>query len=231
MNKYKATLDKTGSVEGSINGAKPAQPNSRSDVYTFTPQDFKYENKHYKYIKYTKHNKDYLYADDKEKQRGYNDVLDNKLYPNDLIPATPPVKQCSPNQLQMMGNRMLDWFSVVMSDSTKRRRSHSKSKARFPMTCKTEVKWMFQHLDLNGDAILSLQELYDLEHDQSEVCLKPFLEQCDSDKDMNVAPAEWCRCFLRTERPCVAVKHKITPDLQGESYMKCSEKKNKGRTR
>lgn len=57
MNKYKATLDKSGTVGGSINGAKLAQPSSKSDVYTFTPQDFKYENKHYKYIKYTKYNK------------------------------------------------------------------------------------------------------------------------------------------------------------------------------
>lgn len=58
MNKYKATLDKSGTAVGSINGAKPAQPPSlKSDVYTFTPQDFKYENKHYKYIKYTKYNK------------------------------------------------------------------------------------------------------------------------------------------------------------------------------
>lgn len=56
MNKYKATLDKAG-TGGSINGGKPSQPNLRSDMYTFTPQDFKYENKHYKYIKYTKYNK------------------------------------------------------------------------------------------------------------------------------------------------------------------------------
>lgn len=57
MNKYKATLDKTGTISGSMNGAKPALPNTKSDMYTFTPQDFKYENKHYKYIKYTKYNK------------------------------------------------------------------------------------------------------------------------------------------------------------------------------
>jgi sparc/osteonectin/cwcv/kazal-like domain-containing proteoglycan (testican) len=29
-----------------------------------------------------------------------------------------------------------------------------------------ESKWMFGHLDLNNDGILSTQELYDLEHDQ-----------------------------------------------------------------
>lgn len=43
LNKYKATLDKDGSIH--------------TDRYTYTPEDFKYENKHYKYIKYTKYNK------------------------------------------------------------------------------------------------------------------------------------------------------------------------------
>ena len=57
INKYKATLDKSGTSSGTINGGKLVQPPSKSDVYTFTPQDFKYENKHYKYIKYTKYNK------------------------------------------------------------------------------------------------------------------------------------------------------------------------------
>jgi sparc/osteonectin/cwcv/kazal-like domain-containing proteoglycan (testican) len=74
---------------------------------------------------------------------------------------------------------------------------------------------MFQHLDANSDSKLSLQELYDLEHDQSEVCLKPFLQQCDIDRDVIVTPSEWCRCFQRTERPCAAVKRKITPELLG----------------
>lgn len=56
MNKYKATLDKKGTVSSSLSGDKSIQP-MRSDKYTFTPQDFKYDNKHYKYIKYTKYNK------------------------------------------------------------------------------------------------------------------------------------------------------------------------------
>lgn len=93
----------------------------------------------------------------------------------------------------------------------------------FSPICKGEVRWMFQHLDLNSDGRLSLQELYDLEHDQSEVCLKPFLQQCDINRDDNVIPAEWCHCFQRTERPCAAVKRKITPNLIG-SYFELSRK-------
>ncbi|KAJ8980258.1 hypothetical protein NQ317_018424 [Molorchus minor] len=93
--------------------------------------------------------------------------------------------------------------------------------AHFPQACKGEVRWMFQHLDINGDSRLSLKELYDLEHDQSEVCLRPFLQQCDIDRDVIVTPSEWCRCFQRTERPCAAVKHKITPDLLGVFVPDC----------
>lgn len=183
-------------------------------------------------------------------------MTDNKIYSNtvnSVDPALSPAKQCSPTALQAMGNRLLDWFSVVMADSSKRRRPRSKSKgihfeflmmenrpiallhprtnpsvvllksrshvsfisAHFPAACKGEVRWMFQHLDVNADSKLSLEELYDLEHDQSEICLKPFLQQCDVDRDVIVTPSEWCRCFQRTERPCAAVKRKITPDLLG----------------
>lgn len=40
---------------------------------------------------------------------------------------------------------------------------------------------MYQHLDLDSDGKLSLQELYDLEHDKNEMCIKPFLDTCDTD--------------------------------------------------
>lgn len=39
----------------------------------------------------------------------------------------------------------------------------------FPPTCKMEAKWMFGHLDLNSDGLLSAQEMYDLEHDQVSI--------------------------------------------------------------
>ncbi|KAL3278370.1 hypothetical protein HHI36_013699 [Cryptolaemus montrouzieri] len=221
INKYKATLDKAGTASGALGGKLPLS-GTKTDVYTFTPQDFKYENKHYKYIKYTKYKESngIPYSEDKERMRGYNDVLDNKINSNN-IDAITVSKQCSPVALQAMGNRMLDWFSVVMADSSKRKRPRNKSKAHFSLTCKGEVRWMFQHLDMNADSKLSLQELYDLEHDQSEACLRPFLQQCDTDNDAIVTPSEWCRCFQRTERPCAAVKRKFTPDLIGVYVPEC----------
>lgn len=52
----------------------------------------------------------------------------------------------------------------------------------FPKTCKMEVGWMFKHLDLDMDGQLTLQELYDIEHDQNEYCIKPFLDMCDTNR-------------------------------------------------
>ncbi|CAG9769251.1 unnamed protein product [Ceutorhynchus assimilis] len=224
ISKYKATLDKSG-TGGSISSI-PDKPPVKTDVYSYVPQDIKYDNKHYKYIKYTKYNKDnnFLYGNDKEKMRGFNEVTDDKAYGNAVIgldPALPISKQCSSSALQAMGNRLLDWFSVVMADASKRRRPRNKSKDHFPLACKGEVRWMFQHLDENGDSKLSLQELYDLEHDQGEVCLKPFIQQCDIDKDLIISPMEWCKCFQRAERPCAAIRRKITSDLLGAYVPEC----------
>lgn len=94
---------------------------------------------------------------------------------------------------------------------------------------------MFGHLDLNSDGLLSAQEMYDLEHDQvrffaiskqyslnkympyiqNEKCIKPFIEKCDTDTDMNLTPHEWCRCFEQSDRPCAAVRRRLTGDLVG----------------
>ena len=87
--------------------------------------------------------------------------------------------------------------------------------AHFPTACKSEAKWMFGHMDLNTDGLLSTQELYDLEHDQNERCIKPFIDTCDLDQDSTINPREWCRCFEKTDRPCAAVRRRIGTDLLG----------------
>ncbi|KAE8749283.1 hypothetical protein FOCC_FOCC003990 [Frankliniella occidentalis] len=92
-------------------------------------------------------------------------------------------------------------------------------KANFPGACQTEVRWMFGHLDRDADQRLSLHELYGLEHDQSEKCMKPFLDSCDTDLDVFVSPDEWCRCFEKTERPCEAVKRGMSPKALREVYV------------
>lgn len=71
VSKYRATVEKQQTPEPGATlqqglqqdvtvpskkaGAKKAV--KLDSKYTFTPEDFKYDNKHYKYIKYTKYNK------------------------------------------------------------------------------------------------------------------------------------------------------------------------------
>ncbi|XP_012064548.1 PREDICTED: testican-3 [Atta cephalotes] len=118
---------------------------------------------------------------------------------------------CPSSSKPAMANRLLDWFSVVMADS-KHRRQHPKPKGHFPIGCQSEVRWMFGHLDSDSDGRLSLSELYGLEHDQNEPCLKPFLDSCDTDSDIFVSGPEWCGCFSKAERPCAAVRRRSSPD-------------------
>ncbi|EAA07303.6 AGAP003400-PA [Anopheles gambiae str. PEST] len=216
--------------------------NHINSQYTFTPEEIKYDNKHYKYIKYTTYKGKYdgygssgsgstrMTGEDKHKIRGYNEVLDKPASTSNNNGNSKPSKlsgssarnECKPQQLTAIGNRLLDWFSVIMADSKKRRQhQQQKNKVHFPAACKLEARWMFGHLDLNNDGELSTQELYDLEHDQNERCIKPFIDTCDLDQDNTIDPREWCRCFEKTDRPCAAVRRRLGNDLSGSYAPDC----------
>lgn len=104
---------------------------------------------------------------------------------------------------------------------------YSNDSAHFPAACKIEAKWMFGHLDINNDGLLSTSELFDLEHDQNERCIKPFIDNCDVDNDVNISTREWCRCFEKTDRPCAAVRRRIKYDLLAKGMHFCNQSKNK----
>ncbi|XP_015589539.1 proteoglycan Cow isoform X2 [Cephus cinctus] len=190
---------------------------SRNRDITLTPRDFNYDNHHYQYLKYTKRAKALASGN------GYDD---NKHLMNNEVSektsstgrstynsqSTTRNAECPPSSKPAMANRLLDWFSVVMADA-KHRRQHSKSKGHFPAGCQSEVKWMFGHLDTDADGRISLSELYGLEHDQNEPCLKPFLDACDTDGDIFVSGPEWCGCFSKAERPCAAVRRRSSPEV------------------
>ncbi|ROT83494.1 putative testican-2 [Penaeus vannamei] len=124
--------------------------------------------------------------------------------------------ECTQDALEAMGNRMLDWFSVIMADS--RRRTNSVTKA--PSWCKPEVSWMLGHLDGDSDGRLSVKELYQLEHDDHERCIKPFIDRCDLDRDIFLSAREWCKCFDKSERPCAALR-KASKGLLGGYIPEC----------
>ncbi|XP_012276551.1 proteoglycan Cow [Orussus abietinus] len=191
---------------------------SRNRDITLTPRDFNYDNHHYQYLKYSKRAKALALSNRRDDRQPMNNEVTEKT-PSALRPAynshaqsTSKNGECPPSGKPAMANRLLDWFSVVMADA-KHRRQRSKAKGHFPPGCQSEVRWMFGHLDLDGDGRISLSELYGLEHDQNEPCLKPFLDACDIDGDIFVSGPEWCGCFSKAERPCAAVRRRSSPEV------------------
>nr|XP_045598290.1 proteoglycan Cow-like [Procambarus clarkii] len=124
--------------------------------------------------------------------------------------------ECTQEALEAMGNRMLDWFSVIMADT----RSRANAVTKAPSWCKPEVSWMLGHLDNDGDGRLSVKELYQLEHDDHERCIKPFIDRCDLDRDIFLSAREWCKCFDKSERPCAALR-KASKGLLGGYIPEC----------
>lgn len=62
----------------------------------------------------------------KDRLRGDNEVSDEKI---PIPPKSYKKKECSDMALKSMGNRLLDWFSVIMAD-TKRRRADYAGKGK-----------------------------------------------------------------------------------------------------
>ncbi|XP_051168631.1 proteoglycan Cow [Leptopilina boulardi] len=190
---------------------------NRDRDITLTPRDFNYDNHHYKYLKYSKRAKALA------SMKRYDDkqFTSNEITEKTSLPPLKPAydmdftkdEDCSPASKPAMANRLLDWFSVLMTDAKQHRRPFSKPKGHFPPGCQSEVRWMFGHLDSDSSGLISLSELYQLEHDQNEPCLKPFFDSCDTDGDIFISGPEWCGCFSKAERPCAAVRKRLAPDV------------------
>jgi len=184
---------------------------------------FNQANKNYKLDKYKKtmlNGKDDLNFDDKEKTQ--NSVVKKPSFPKKTMKDP---SSCSKDDLKVMGTRLLDWFSVVMADQKrkqKQRRRKQEDALSIP-DCKTEVAWMFQHLDTNSDMKLSLDELYYIAHDKSENCLKPYLDSCDEDRDTFLSAYEWCTCFDTKGKPCSATIKHSKKGLLGAYVPQCDD--------
>ncbi|XP_053208571.1 proteoglycan Cow-like isoform X2 [Panonychus citri] len=131
---------------------------------------------------------------------------------------------CNKEELKIMGHRLSDWFVVVLRDQ---KRSSLNKKDTFMdfltiPDCPNDIANMFHRLDLDGDLRLSLKELYDLEHDKREKCLKQYLDGCDEDRDTFLNPYEWCSCFDRKSKPCLIEKSQ-RKRLYGEYVPKCDK--------
>lgn len=82
---------------------------------------------------------------------------------NDVLPQRSTRRRLSQGgyegcALDKMANRLLDWFSVLMEEAG----AVAPPEEGFPEECKPEVRWMFAHLDTDGDGVLSAANLYSL---------------------------------------------------------------------
>ena len=120
---------------------------------------------------------------------------------------------CSSRQLNEMGQRLYNWFTVILRNQLTNENERStkilnKIRAAFHTNCDEEVNFMFMNLDVNKDLKLSLDELYHLEHDQREKCLKIYMDSCDSNGDRVLNNNEWCSCFTQY-RPCIKERNNL----------------------
>lgn len=154
--------------------------------------------------------------------------------------------ECPTEEMSELPARLIDWFHVLkINEKEKKMKDQgieqepvlkemkfldSKLKSMYSslactaqddediekQVCLTPVKWMFQHLDTNQDKSLSATELYDIEEINKEHCIKPFLRDCDVDKDGKVVLKEFCKC-LCIAPPCTQVIQDIpTMLIRGE---------------
>ncbi|XP_037080107.1 proteoglycan Cow-like [Pollicipes pollicipes] len=140
----------------------------------------------------------------KQDQKSYNNV---KYYPKNTGKSYKhqTSAECSKEDLDSMGSRLVDWFVVLKATSggaKPKRKHHKYYSTHFPSDCKKMAQWMFLHLDTDADTQLTQRELFAVERDQHERCLKPFLDRCDLNVDIFLTTREWCRCFETVDTPC-----------------------------
>lgn len=148
--------------------------------------------------------------------------MHNSVLPMKKTSSPKQQSKCTAEELKVMGTRLLDWFSVVITEQQKKDKTENKrnSAAKIP-DCHKDVSWMFHHFDTNSDLRLSLKELYYLEHDESEHCLQPYLSQCDEDNDSFLSAYEWCTCFDTKSSPCTLALQHLKKGLLGAYSPQC----------
>ncbi|XP_035668545.1 uncharacterized protein LOC118410823 isoform X1 [Branchiostoma floridae] len=115
-------------------------------------------------------------------------------------------KVCSTEELEDMGNRLLEWFKVLRKNEEKEKPDTNKN---VQICYEPAVGWMFSKLDVNFDLFLSKKELSLIEYDEYEHCITPFIDRCDRIKDGILSANEWCSCFEEAKPPCFAELDKV----------------------
>lgn len=134
-----------------------------------------------------------------------------------------PPQDCTHEELESMGKRMLKWFTDI-------HRQENQAIGALPshhVRCRADVGWMFKLLDGDENNELSVHELQTLEDDRYEHCIKPFLDRCDVGQVDDVLTVdEWCDCFQFSDKPhdeppCHKAVRDHDPHLLGSHKPRC----------
>ena len=96
-------------------------------------------------------------------------------------------------EVALLGNQHeANYVCLILSDS---KLSCQQQGGPTAEVCLEPVRWMFNHLDSDGNGELSNMELYEIEEIHNEHCIKPFLKACDLDSNKKVILKEFCQCL------------------------------------
>ncbi|XP_062586953.1 testican-2-like [Saccostrea cucullata] len=142
-------------------------------------------------------------------------------------PVHKPV--CDKKDLHKMRGRLQGWFVTLHEEYHENKVNHKISKRSVGKDqsdgkchCIKSVMWQFHQLDKNNDHHLDKYEMSEMEKNQKEACMRPFLKSCDTDGDSRLGKQEWCCCF-QAEAPChLAQKEAQEGKLLGATMPRCT---------
>jgi len=172
--------------------------------------------------KFVKHPNDYHKPSSKDSQMDAKIEKTNSISERHSEEGSGPKFDCNDQQLKEMGARLLQWFSDVHATE----QGANSPLPKHHISCRQDVGWMFQQLDGDQNGHLTVHELYSLEQDRYEPCIKPFLDRCDIGADDTISLDEWCDCFqwsdhVKEEPPCHKAQRNSDPHLLGAFVPRC----------
>nr|XP_022316230.1 proteoglycan Cow-like [Crassostrea virginica] len=153
---------------------------------------------------------------------------DAKVLMERTVPKAVKAPVCDKKDLDKMADRLQGWFVTLHEKHQEKihphisKRSVGERQTDGKCHCIKSVMWQFHQLDKNKDHHLDKVEMSEMENNQREACVKPFLHSCDKDADSRLSKQEWCCCY-QADAPCdLAQKEAKEGKLLGATIPRCT---------
>lgn len=111
-------------------------------------------------------------------------------------PKMKKIQNCTQTELKSVKGRLYKWFADIHA---LQKNEPFYELPKHDISCNEDVGFMFHTLDGDQSGQLTLDELFSLDYDPHEKCVKPLLDRCDLDSDDDLSLDEWCSCFQWSE--------------------------------